>query len=99
MVRGRKTSHSASANGGAPRSESQTRRQLIAPALTSAGWRVTAFESLGTLTEADRVAVTEYPTEASLARVQGRPYESAGELISRVRQYSAVGFPKKRGQC
>ncbi len=44
-------------------SERQTRRELIDPALKKAGWQIKPFDPQKPLSDYDRCAVTEYPTD------------------------------------
>ncbi|MDM7998637.1 MAG: type I restriction-modification enzyme R subunit C-terminal domain-containing protein [Dehalococcoidia bacterium] len=43
--------------------ERKTRRELIDPALKKAGWEIEAFDPRKPLSDCDRCAVTEYPTD------------------------------------
>jgi type I restriction enzyme, R subunit len=44
-------------------SEWKTRKLLIDPLIKAAGWKIVAFDSIKSLSDCNRYAVTEYPTE------------------------------------
>jgi type I restriction enzyme R subunit len=50
-------------DGELPVSERQTRRQLIDPKLTAAGWKVVAYDEHRPLSSCNGCAIREYPTE------------------------------------
>ena len=63
----RRTTATVTATDSASLSERATRKKLIDPKLTAAGWRVEPFDERRELATYDRVALEEFPTDAGPA--------------------------------
>ena len=74
-------------SGGCGESERQSRKRRVDPKLRAAGWTVVSYDTSRPLSDYDRCAIEEYPTDngsADYARREGRPYEPASELLARI---------------